>query len=550
MAGRVDRDRAALTAGEPNRLPRWLVPALAAVPAAGLALFYLWPLATLLARVLKPASVGDAFDTPGLGRVLWFTLWQAVVSTGLTLLAGFAPAYVLARFRFPGRQAVLALVTVPFMLPTVVVGAAFLALLPSSWHGTAGAVILAHVFFNIAVVVRLVGAMWMVLPHDLTGAARTLGASPGQVLRYVVLPLLRPAMWAAATVVFLFTFTSFGVVKLLGGAANPTIEVEIARRATQLGDVDGAAVLSMLQLTVLAVVVWWSAHWQRRAEVKLPGTGPARHVRTRGERRLVAVVAAATALAMAAPIVVLAARSVRLGGRWSLTAWRTLGSAEIRPGISLGVDPLASLGTSLRFAAVATVVSLVSGGLAAHSIAAARRRGKLLDVGMMLPLGTSAVTIGLGMLITFDTAPFDWRARWWLVPLGHALVATPFVVRAVLPVLRAIPSEQAEAAATLGASPLRAWVAIDLRRSLRPLLAGAGFAAAISLGEFGATTFLTRAGRETMPIAIGRLFGRAGELPRAQGFALATILFAVTAMVITAADRSAQFGSLPDGQGR
>ena len=199
-------------------------------------------------------------------------------------------------------------------------------------------------------------------------------------------------MWATATVVFLFTFTSFGVVKLLGGAANPTIEVEIARRATQLGDVDGAAVLSVLQLTVLAVVVWWSARWQRRAAVKLPGAGPARSVRTNGERRLVAVVAAATTLAMAAPVVVLAARSVRLGGRWSLTAWRTLGSAEIRPGISLGVDPLASLGTSLRFAALATVVSLVSGGLAAHSIAAARRHGKLLDVGMMLPLGTSAVT--------------------------------------------------------------------------------------------------------------------------------------------------------------
>lgn len=526
----MDRDRAAL-----NRLPWWLVPALAAAPVIGLALFYLWPLATLLARVVQPGSVSDALRAPGLGRVLWFTLWQAVASTVLTMVVGCVPAYLLARFRFHGRGALLAIVTVPFMLPTVVVGAAFLALLPDAWHGTALAVIVAHVFFNIAVVVRLVGAMWVVLPTDLTAAARTLGAAPTQVLRFVVLPLLRPALWAASTVVFLFTFTSFGAVKLLGGSANPTLEVEIARRATQLGDVDGAAVLSLLQLLVLGVVVWWSSRWQRRASVQLTGGGASRAPRARHERRFVVVAGVATAVLMIVPMVVLVSRSFRLGGAWSLHAWQTLGSSEVRPGVSLGVDPLASLLTSLRFAVVAALISVAIGGLASLAIASARRHGSLLDVGLMLPLGTSAVTIGLGMLITFDTAPFDWRASWWLIPLGHALVATPFVVRALLPVLRSIPPDQRAAAATLGASPVRAWLAIDVRQIARPLAAGAGLAAAISLGEFGATTFLTRAGRETMPIAIARLLGRAGEIPRAQGFALAAILLVTCALVVGAA---------------
>jgi len=221
----VGPDRAAL-----NRRPAWLVPALAVAPVVGLAVFYVWPLGTLLARVTGAGAIGDALASNGLARALWFTTWQALASTLITLIVGFAPAYVLARYRFAGRRAVLAVVTVPFMLPTVVVGAAFLALLPDSWHGSARGVILAHVFFNIAVVVRLVGAMWAVLPSSLTGAARTLGASPSQVLRHVVLPLLRPALWAAATVVFLFTFTSFGVVRLLGGPANPTIE-DVARHA-------------------------------------------------------------------------------------------------------------------------------------------------------------------------------------------------------------------------------------------------------------------------------------------------------------------------------
>jgi thiamine transport system permease protein len=514
------------------------VPTLLALPVTGLAVFYAWPLGTLLGRVLRPGSLADALQTPGLARVLWFTLWQAMASTALTLAVGFAPAYLLARYRFPGRRALLAAVTVPFMLPTVVVGAAFLALLPSSWHGTARAVVLAHVFFNVAVVVRLVGAMWAVLPTDLTAAARTLGAAPRQVLRHVVLPLLRPGLWAAATVVFLFTFTSFGAARLLGGAANPTLEVEIARRATQLGDVDGAAVLSLSQLVVLGGVAWWSARWQRRATVQLGGGAVGgRRARGRGQRRFVMVVAGGTAVVMVTPLVVMVSRSFRLGGDWSLRAWRTLGTAEVRPGIRLGVDPLASLSTSLRFAVVAALVSTVVGGLAALAIASARRHGRLLDVGVMLPLGTSAVTIGLGMLITFDTAPYDWRASWWLIPLGHALVATPFVVRAVLPALRSIPADQRAAAATLGASPLRAWWSIDVRRVGAPLLAASGLAAAISLGEFGATTFLTRSGRETMPIAIARLLGRTGEIPRAQGFALATMLLAATALIIVAVER-------------
>ena len=108
-----------------------------------------------------------------------------------------------------------------------------------------------------------------------------------------MLPLLRPALWAAASVVFLFTFTSFGVVRLLGGAAHPTIEVEIARRATQLGDVDGAAVLSVLQLLVLGVVVWWSARRQRRAAVALlAGAATARSPRATTRRAPAASVVA------------------------------------------------------------------------------------------------------------------------------------------------------------------------------------------------------------------------------------------------------------------
>lgn len=543
MVGAVAADRPRL-----NRLPGWAAPLLAAPAAVGLALFFLWPVGTLLARVLEPGSLTRTLSAAGIGGVLWFTVWQAVVSTLLTLVAGLAPAYVLARYRFPGRRMVLALVTVPFMLPTVVVGAAFLSLLPSSWHHTAQAVLVAHVYFNIAVVVRLVSPLWAAIPLDITAAARTLGASPSRVLRHVLLPLLRPALWSAATVVFLFTFTSYGVVRLLGGVGTTTIEVEVARRATQLGDVDGAAVLSVLQLAVLSVVVLVASSRQRRAAVALAGAEFTRRPRGRRQRVVVAGVAAVTTAVMAVPLMTMVVRSLRLDGRWTLVAWRTLGRSEFRPGVSLGVDPLASLFVSLRFAVLAMLLSATVGTLAALAIALARRHGRLLDVGLMLPLATSAVTVGLGVLITFDTPPVDWRAEWWLIPVGHALVATPFVVRALSPALRSIPSARRDAAATLGAAPWRAWWEVDVRSIARPFVGAAGLAAAVSLGEFGATTFLTRAGRETLPIAIARLLARAGEVPRAQAFALATMLMAVTALIVAVVERPLA-GGVGDARG-
>ncbi|MEY4174968.1 MAG: hypothetical protein RI900_2133 [Actinomycetota bacterium] len=523
--------------GRLTDLPRWLVVALATLPVLVLLVLYGWPLATLLAEVVDGNSVAAAFGDQRLPRVLWFTVWQATASTLVTMLAGFVPSYLLARYRFPGRRTVLAIVTVPFMLPTVVVGAAFLALLPESWQGTATAVVLAHVFFNVAVTVRLVGAAWAVLPVDLTAAARTLGASEIQVLRHVVLPLLRPALWAAASVVFVFSFTSFGVVRLLGGPRNVTLEVEIVERATRFGSVGQAAVLAVLQLALLGMVVWWSARWQRRAGATFGRGATTRRARTAGQRALLRVGVASCLAMMALPVVLLVLRSFRVGDHWSFRAWRTLGNDEVRPGVGLGVDPLGSLMVSLRYALVATAISVVVGGAASLAIVAARRHGRLLDTGLMLPLGTSAVTIGLGMLITFDRAPFDWRAAWWLVPLGHALVALPFVVRSVVPALRAIPADQRSAAMVLGASPMRAWLEVEVRRIARPLATGAGFAAAISLGEFGATSMLTRAGRESLPVAIDHLLSRAGDVPRAQGFALAVLLLVLTAVVVVAADR-------------
>ena len=506
------------------------------LPVAFVAVFYAWPFLTLLAGAATSGAATTVLRRASTAEVVWFTCWQAVLSTLLTLLIGLAPAYVLARFRFAGRRLLGGLLTAAFVLPTVVMGAAFLALLPGSAERGVVAILAAHVAFNLAVVVRTVGAVWQHLPEDMEAAAATLGASPARVAQEITLPLLWPAILAAGSIVFVFTFTSYGVVRVLGGPGRSTVEVEIWRRATQLGDTTGAALLAVGQLVVMGLVVWWSARQQRHHSRALGLRPLARRRRPRrgGERRLVTVTAVVTAVVVGAPLAALVERSVHTREGWSLEAWRSLGRPEVQRGIRLGIDPLDALATSLRTAAIATLVAVAIGGLAAVGIVATRRAGRLVDTGLMLPIATSAVTIGFGMLITFDRGWYDWRASWWLVPVGQALVAIPFVVRAVLPVLRGIDSHLHEAAATLGAGPVRAWREVTLPHLWRPLLTAAGLAAAISLGEFGATSFLSRSGSETVPVAIERLLGRTGAILQAQAYALSAILAAATIAVVLA----------------
>jgi thiamine transport system permease protein len=177
-------------------------------------------------------------------------------------------------------------------------------------------------------------------------------------------------------------------------------------------------------------------------------------------------------------------------------------------------------------------------GLMAATVITGRsgRLSRWFDLTLMLPLGTSAVTIGFGFIVALGW-PVDLRASFWLIPIAHALVAIPFVVRTTVPTLRSIPAETREAAGVLGASPGRVWREIDLPIVSRAAMVGAAFAFVVSLGEFGATSFVARPNTATMPIMIFRLLSRPGPASLAMAMALAVVLAAVTAAVVLWIDR-------------
>ncbi|MFB0620693.1 ABC transporter permease [Streptomyces sp. AGS-58] len=523
-----------------------------ALPVAFFALFFAWPVAAIVARGLKAdggwrlGRIADVVTQPDIRHVLWFTTWQALASTVLTLLFALPAAYVFARLRFPGKQLLRAVVTVPFVLPTVVAGSAFLALLGHNglldqvWgvrlDTTVWAILLAHVFFNYAVVVRTVGGLWAQLDPRQEEAARMLGASPGKAWRQVTLPALAPAVAAAALMVFLFTFTSFGVVQILGGPTFSTLEVEIYRQTSEVFDLSTAAVLTLVQFVAVGAILAVHARTVRRRETALRLVDPkvtARRPRGGGQWALLTGVLLTIALLLVLPLAVLVRRSLDAPG---LGYYRALTDSD---GGTFLVAPVHAVWTSLEYAATATAIAILVGGLAAAALAR-RDAGRLVrgfDALLMLPLGVSAVTVGFGFLIALDRPPLDLRQSWILVPLAQALVGAPFVVRTMLPVLRAVDGRLREAAAVLGASPWRVWREVDLPLVRRALLVSAGFAFAVSLGEFGATVFIARPDNPTLPVAVARLLSRPGDLNYGQAMALSTILMVVCAAALLILER-------------
>ncbi len=505
----------------------------ALVPLGFLAVFFVWPVVAIMRLGLAEGGVLATLATAEVWRLVGFTVAQAAGATAVAVVAGLPVAFLLARTRLPGLGLVRVIILVPFVLPSVVVGLAFRALLPD---GGVWAIVLANAFFNVAVVARTVAGLWTHLDRRAEDAARALGASRLRTFTGVTLPALAPAIGSAAAVVFLFCATSFGVVLILGGARLRTLETEIYLRTVELLDLSGAAALSLLQLGAVVAALSVGAVMRRRRETALRLRGQAESARKpAGGEWWVVAAAFAVVAALLVPVATLVARSFAagFGGYRALTGFGYEGS--------LGISGFDAARNSLAAATDATLIAVTLGTMASVVLVSlARNRVRyveVIDTAFMLPLGVSAVTVGFGYLITLDLLPGDLRTSAALVPLAQALVVTPLVIRIMLPVLRSIDERLRQAAATLGASPWRVWREVDVPMAGRSLGTAAAFGFVVALGEFGATSFLARPDTATLPVAIARLISRPGELNNEMAYAACTLLIAVTVAVVAIVER-------------
>ena len=533
----------------------WFIPLLFMVG------FYFLPMASILGHAFASGSdflFANQINWTIAGRAISFTFYQAFLSTFVTLLIGIPSSYLFGRFSFQGKNILKILSTLPFILPTVVVAAGFTALIgPKGWLNlllmdilkistppirllnSLSAILIAHVFYNTSIVIRVVGTAWEQLDQTIENAACVLGATPSNVFWKITLPLLLPSVLSAAILVFLFDFTSFGVILMMGGAAFTTIEVEIYIQTMQFLNLKMAGILSLIQLMFTMLLTFLSLRLSGDKNVPIipmiEGEG-LRKPDSFLEKSFVYILTMILIVLLVSPTAALLLRSVlsfttsnSVGGpaNWKLTFENYRGLFFNERHSLFFVPPITALRNSVLFAVSSMTVSLIIGTMISVSSSKDEQSNKYLSFLVMLPLGTSAVTLGLGYLSTFSSVPNS--IRWFpvLIPMAHALIALPFVIRIIQPVIDSIPKNLHEAAMTLGVPERQLWKYIDLPLIKKSLATAAIYAFAISLGEFGATSFLTRPEYPTLPIAIFRYLNLPGGENYGKAMAMAAILLII-----------------------
>jgi len=550
----------------------------AAATASVLVVVFYFPVATVLVDAvvvdggLTAAPLYDVLTSEFyLVDILWFTAYQALLSTAASVLLGLPGAWVLARFEFPGRDTLRSLTILPFVMPSIMVAIGFVATfgqngtLNAVLRGlglptvellfTLPAIVIAHAFYNAPLVARVTTAAWESVDAAAVETARSLGASPTRAFYDVVVPQLLPAVAVGATLTFVFTFASFPIVLALGGFQLATVEVFIFSRIQNLAYAEAAA-LAVVETVISLGLTYLYLRYEGRQRGSGQGANPQprRSVwppswtpRAVGTRVFVAGYAVVVLAVFVVPVASMVVTSVTDGGGLTLDHYRFLVERQ-QTGASYQVRPLPAVRNSLLFGA-GTLLVAVPMGVVLAVLTTRRFRGRAaIDALTMAPLAVSGIVVGLGLLrgLVFGVEVFGTRLRVTgavAVVAAHAVGAYPFVTRSVAPLLGSLDARLVESARSLGATRVRALVDIELPLVVAGVVAGAAFAFAISIGEFDSTVVLAEGSESyTMPVAVERYLGRRLGPATAMG----CVLLAITSLSFVVIER---FGGRYGGRG-
>jgi thiamine transport system permease protein len=460
------------------------------------------------------------------------------------LIIALPAAYVLYRKSFRGQQVYRAIITVPLVLPTIVVAIIFASFQKvHEMYSNIGMtffaenkvywIIAAHVFINFAIAVRTIGGMWAGLDKAPEEAAELAGAGRLRVFFLVSAPMLRPAIISSAALVFLFCFTSYGVIVVLGGGQINSIETQISVAALQFLDLPKAAILAILQTAITLGAFALGQRYARGAagldqlaDVEVGGRLDKR------DRPALWVTLAFLWGVLVIPILLLIARAFDWPGDFGIDNFVNLATQGERDLLNITVWQAA--GNSMRNLVVALLISLPLGMLVAY-LTSRRKPARWLDAAFMLPMGVSSVVLGLGFLVSFGHEPLAIRSSWVVLPIVQALIALPLIIRVLQPALQSIEREQLEAAATSGASAWQIWWRLELPVIAPSLKTAVVFAILVSVGEFGAASLLVAADQATLSTVLAQLINRPGGANYGMAMAMSALLVMLTVFLVSLA---------------
>ena len=496
-----------------------------------------------------------------------FTFIVAFLSTIFTLIIGLPLAWNLGRYNWPYHNILRSIFTVPFVMPSILVAMGFLALL--DWisfltdynHSTEVRfyfLLLAHAWFNLALVIRFCEPLLSTIDSSYEEACRLLPSGKTQISRFrnFWLPLMWPNIAASSALVFVFSFTSFALVKFI----TPTqrnLEVVMANQSEWAGlsvpslsrtPSEIVMASSTIQLVTIIFALIISSWLQSRSSGHHLSTlnDARKSVSFKSLRGLYIIL---MLIFIISPMLSLISSSFMIRENnmmtFSLDGWESAFGGSRSP-----TNAYQSLKTSIGYALMTIFLSLPIGFLLADTIFNLEKTNPksatILDVLVMLPLALSAVKVGLGLLIGNMRKDTEIDRSWWIPLYGHLMLTTPFVVRVLLPAMRNLNPRLEEAASLLGANYLKRLIFIRISLLTPSIIVASSLVFAISLGEFGASWVVLRFTEyTTLPVMIGDLLSRPGYDPilRPAANAAGTILLLITLVLFISVERFRPVGS-------
>ena len=497
-----------------------------------------------------PASLALVFTSSYYLRLIGFTLFQAFLSTVFSLAAGLPAAYLLSNYSFRGKRFFSTVFSVPFVLPSILVVLGFVI-----FYGNSGylnrflmavmntsepplrilyrfpAVIAAHVFYNFPVIVSVLTGHWSSMPQDCEESAAVEGAGPVQVFLRVTLPRLLPSVAGACALVFLYCFTSFAIILVLGGGPGlSTIEVEIYRKARLELNTAMASSLSLVSLVFVSLVLYFHLRLERSVHAN-DGTSYHR-MKKLGKKSFPAY----TYLVLAALALLLPMASVAFRSFFASASRGGKAVFSLRAYSSLLKNPssiINSVATALLASITGTIYALSVCYYIVNGKSAAGRRAASFAV--LLPLAVSSIILGLGYFMVssyFRSIP----PLLILVPV-HSIIIMPFAVRAILPAYRSIPASLTEEARTMGAGDFRTFIHVHIPFMGRATGVSLAFGFTISIGELNSAVLL---GFSSFPTIPTQIYGMINSYNYQGACAMGTLLIVICFIALWAGSEDYQ----------
>ncbi len=494
---------------------------------------------------------------------LTFSLLQAILSGLLCFGLGFPISFFMAKYTFPGRKILLNIITVPFVLPSIVVLLGFIIVygehgwVNTAWFfltgnsvplvkifGSFEGILLAHVFYNISVVIRMLIPAWENIDYEQVEIAKSLGANSASIFFKVILPQIANHIISSILLIFTYCFNSFAIVLYLGEVRFQTLEVRVYRLITSSLDFSAGASLALLQLFINAGVIILYLTFEKKTRQMARGKTISfpksflKYDRSHWKHNLflgflilhtVIVILFSILPIFAIVITSLIPYADSISIFWGYSQLFSFEHHSL-----LGTSPLRVIINSILFAILTMILTLVFSLMIVFLLRNRKqklnnyqvsRTESLISFLIIIPMATSSITLAIGLFLQFHSTLLFTDAVWVIIIMAHVLISIPFTTRSILASYNRIDLDLLNIAATLGSSRMQIFRKIELPLIKNGLIVGCIFSFAISLGEFGATNFLSRSEYGTLSISISKLLSsRTLQLPAS----MASILILIT----------------------